>query len=311
MLVFYNPHACEGRAKEKLERVAPLLKRWGEKANLLRLDQLESLNGKLRKAMEKGDGLIVAAGGDGTVHHVVNYLLRKYTPNDLKKITLGAIGLGSSNDFHKPIQSRACFRGIPITLNKNQAVWRDVVRVRYREASGNWSTRYFLINASCGITAQANWLFNHPDKLLHLLKKTCTQLAILYAAFKTILTFKGLSIEAGNTADALHRLCITNLALVKSTYCSGSFCYDSPFDQSDGSFWIHTCLKAGRMRVLRILWNLAHHRFRGQPATQSQRATRFTIKGSKPFALEMDGEVVEIWEASFEVLPGRLRVCQQ
>jgi diacylglycerol kinase family enzyme len=167
-----------------------------------------------------------------------------------------------------------------------------------------------LLNASCGITAQANWLFNHPDRLLHFLKKTCTALAILYAAIKTILTFKGIYLEYGADRKHLRFRKISNIAFMKSPYCSGSFCYDAPYHPDNGRFWVHTCLETHRLRLLKILACLTRHRFMGSPGTESFETTRFVLKSNNPFALEMDGEVVQVLEAHFAVLPRAIRVCQ-
>ncbi|RMG24860.1 MAG: hypothetical protein D6732_23200 [Methanobacteriota archaeon] len=311
MLIIFNPHACEGRAYQKMMKVMPWLEMQTNRVKFVSLSELRELNRALQEQVANGDVHLVVAGGDGTVHHVLNILIKRFSPPRLKKIILGAVGLGSSNDFHKPITPERQMNGIPLTVDFNHVQWRDVMKVVYQTTTGRWKSRYVLLNASCGITAQANWLFNHPDAILHFLKKHCTPLAILYAALKTIFTFRGITVEFGESRGSLKSHHVANIAIVKSPHCSGSFCYDSPYSPQNGRFWVHICYETRCINILKLLIKLAHHRFMGEPGTKSLETSRFFLRGNRPFALEMDGEVVEIQEAHFEIVPKFIRVCQQ
>ena len=48
---------------------------------------------------------IISAGGDGSIHYLVNYLVT-LDKSILKKAVVGAVGLGSSNDFLKPFSKK-------------------------------------------------------------------------------------------------------------------------------------------------------------------------------------------------------------
>src|SRR5512141_1510213 len=101
MLIFFNPAAGGGRALNRWDKIAPRV------ASLNRI-QLQLLDGHadalqvLINAVERGETEIVAAGGDGTVNAVLNLLMNPLLRDKLDSLAFGAIGLGSSNDFHKP-----------------------------------------------------------------------------------------------------------------------------------------------------------------------------------------------------------------
>ncbi len=61
-------------------------------------------------------------GGDGTVHALVEALALAPRRPPLDHLTLGAVGLGSSNDFHKPVGRRV--GGVPVRLSP----WRAAPR---------------------------------------------------------------------------------------------------------------------------------------------------------------------------------------
>src|SRR5215203_3885270 len=57
---------------------------------------------------------IISAGGDGSMHLLANTLLNNPSVNR-DNIILGAIGLGSSNDFLKPFRRK--IKNIPVRIN--------------------------------------------------------------------------------------------------------------------------------------------------------------------------------------------------
>ena len=128
---------------------------------------------------QKERTLIVSAGGDGSVHYLVNHLLKdgkEYASN----VTLGAIGLGSSNDFLKPFGEK--IKGIPVRINYSKGtLLHDTGMVTYMDDANLEQRKFFIVNASVGVTAKANWNFNNPDYFLRFLKKQKTSSTIVYA----------------------------------------------------------------------------------------------------------------------------------
>ena len=57
-----------------------------------------------RAALARGTRVFIAAGGDGTAHALLNALVDAPGRPPLDALALGAVGLGSSNDLHKPVR---------------------------------------------------------------------------------------------------------------------------------------------------------------------------------------------------------------
>ncbi len=92
--VILNPFADHGRA---VESIASIRKKCQVFANtdLVLTDHAGHAAELARDAIAKGYELVIAAGGDGTIHEIVNGLMA-----DGKSLTkLGLIPLGSGNDF--------------------------------------------------------------------------------------------------------------------------------------------------------------------------------------------------------------------
>lgn len=306
MVVFINPTAGGGRALRMWSAIEPIVRQRYGCIDVYIATDPSATAAVVRAALAEGHHFFVAAGGDGTVQRVLQEVMEA-VPAWTAPPCLGALGLGSSNDFHKPLRSEQCIAGVPSKLEASQATRRDVGVLTLVTDGGETVRRYWLLNSSIGITAQANAFFNAPDAMLARLKRHATPLAILYAALHTLLTARPNSVQLSYDGK---EECIdaANLAVVKSPFCSGSFRYDSPFEPASGAFHVHLCEAGSRARLLYTLWQLGQGRFRGLPGTCSWSARWVGVSTAEPVAVEFDGEVVQTRRAVFSIEPGP-RVC--
>ena len=262
------------------------------------------IESQVKTALDDGFRTFISAGGDGSANFLLNLLMQK-TGENAKHLWLGGIGLGSSNDFIKP--KRHFINRLPTRLNWESAATVDIGKAEWLDSTGAWQTRYFLANASLGVTAEANWLFNHGDPIIRYFKNRWTDLAILSTAIRTILAFRNFKariVFEERTLDA----CISNLAVLKSPFVSGSFCFDDPVQRDDGFLGINICLDMTKIELLGTLIGLAKGQFRGRPKTSSFPTKHLTVCMDTPVSLEMDGEVFQASKVRFSVLPGAINL---
>ncbi len=260
----------------------------------------------VREAIGRGTRLFIAAGGDGTVSALADELARARDGTPFEAFTLGAVGLGSSNDFHKPF--RRSIAGVPVRVEPSDDR-RDVCVARYASPGGTEETRCFLISASVGVVAEANAFFNAGDTLQRWLRGAWTGGAIAYAALHTIGAFRNLSVRlrlAGGSVPAA----VTNLSVSKTPFVSGMFRYDASVAPDDGLLAAHLCEGMSRGEALRALNDLARGRFEGRPKRRHWNAKRVALSSPEPIALELDGEVVRTRRVTFGVLREKVRVCR-
>jgi len=253
---------------------------------------------RIERALDDGECWFIAAGGDGTVNLVASALARRGCAG-----TLGALGLGSSNDFHKPVTQR--LHGIPARLDFAHAEPRDVGVIELTNESGERRTRYFLVNASAGVTADANWRFNNPGPVLAALKRLSTDLAILAAALRSIMRSQPLRLRL-TIDDTVRDVALKNLAVTKSAHFAGALHYGTPFEPRSGAMHVHSIGAVSVYRLLCILAALSRGAFSGLAQTESTRAFRVRLSADEPFAIECDGEVTRAMAAEFSILRQRL-----
>jgi diacylglycerol kinase (ATP) len=260
----------------------------------------------VRQEIEAGTRLFIAAGGDGTVSALADELVRARGWIPLDEFTLGAIGLGSSNDFHKPFGPRV--GGVPVRIVPSDAR-RDLCIARYTAPDGATHTRCFVISASLGVVAEANAFFNDGNRSQRWLRGRWTGGAILYAALHTIATWRNLAVRVragGHTVPAA----VTNLSVSKTPFVSGLFRYDRSVTTDDGLLAIHLCERMSRPQALGALVDLARGRFEGRPGRRHWNTWRVAVAADTPVALELDGEVVRARRATFGVLREQVRLCR-
>lgn len=280
-----------------------------------------------------GRRTFVAAGGDGTVHGLVNALVAALPGPELGEVRLGAVGLGSSNDFHKPLSERRVVDGVPVRLDAAGARQHDVGRLRWLDPRGREWTRHWIVNGSVGLTADANTFFNGGDRVLGLLKRRAPKTAIVYAALRTLLRHRPRCLELrldgvdsggdgtsgvgdgtpgvadGVLAIPARPTLVDNLGVVKNPHFAGDFRYDGPHEPASGTFCVHRLEGRSRLGLVRAMASLAGGRFAGTPGASSRVARRLVVRAEEPFAVEVDGEVLVALEAEFSIHPHRLALC--
>lgn len=308
MLVLINPNAGGGQALRKWRSVEPILRSVNPSFNEYILDGSVEAESTIAQALEDGETEFVAGGGDGTVNRILNTLLALTDKSQIQNISLGAIGLGSSNDFHKPIRQTRLIEGIPVSMDFAAAASRDIGCITYDDGQ-SYKTKYFLVNASAGVTAEANKFFNSPDKILRRLKRFHVSSAILYAATKTILYYNNIHAWVLSPETGLKAVDLSNLGVVKNPHFSGSLHYPTPADYSSGRFSVHLAHGFRRLALFSLLSNLARGRFDEGEKSCSWSTNALDVFADRPFAFECDGEILTTTRAHFSVLPKHLKVC--
>jgi len=307
MIILLNPQAGGGTALDRWRRTSAILPPIREKIELHFIGPQLDLDEVVKTAVSRGDHHVLAAGGDGTVNAALGALMR--LPNSLReRVVFGAIGLGSSNDFHKPLDAAHMIEGIPVKMDFRHPDRRDVGSVLINR-NGQSSVHYFLINASAGVTAEGNALFNNPDILLAWLKRRSTPAAILYAALRALMQHENQPCTIGIRGYSPRSFKLTNLGIVKNPHFSGSLHYEVPASYGDGNFQIFLAEDMHFIERVALLYALSRGKFRGRAKTSSWQATELTLASSRPFRLELDGETHQADRAEFTLLQRTLQVC--
>lgn len=299
-----NPAARQWTAARRFGAVSDLLHHRFA-LSVLWTDPEGRWRGELAREVDRGVEAVLSAGGDGTVGAVAQALLA--CPGG-ERVALGAVGLGSSNDFLKPFD--LVHAGVPLRIDLAGARQRDLGLARFSRNGEPPAERAFVVSASLGATARANASFNRDhDPLLSLLKRRWVDGAVVYAALLALARHADLRARLRVDGEE-QSVALSNLSVLKTPFLSGCLRYDTPVAPDSGQLAANLCHDMSRPALLLTLLALARGRFLGRPRTRHWSARRVEVETDAPTPLELDGEVVEVRRVTFDVLPRRILACR-
>ena len=298
VVIIINAAANGGKARGKWERIKKeVLAHFKGKVTIQEYVPPFDLKAYLKGCARAGIRQFIAGGGDGTLNYTANILYELERGKFLEDYVLGALGLGSSNDFFKP-RSRS-FHDIPVRIDLEKARRSDRGRVCITNAQKEITQRVFLVNAGLGVTSNANYLFNNPDPLIGFLKPRATSLAILLTALQTIFRHTNKTIDL-LVHGSVSRVAMSNLSITLIPFISGSFRYKE-HRETEGVFDLYLCRDMGRMELLRTLVALSRGAFRAGKHRMITTARTVAIRSGEDIPLEVDGEIFMGSAFQFEI----------
>jgi YegS/Rv2252/BmrU family lipid kinase len=285
-----NPVAGRGRAARAWPEVARTLARSG-----LRFDEVATREpGEAVAVAERAAAeyeAVVAAGGDGTVHEVVNGLLRAGTGTGA---ALGVIPLGSGDDFAKLLSP-----DFVASLSIGKARRFDAGRI----ACGS-EVRYFANGMDIGFGA-------HGAANVRRVPRFLTGFgAYLGALLLTMLRYPQLRVRLQLDDEAPFELLTAMTAVMNGTSFGGSFRVTPEARPDDGWLDLLIADAMGRLEILRLVPKILRGTHAGEPRLRTTRARRVRVEAGAPLLVEADGEIAfrDARRLEIEVLPGALRV---
>ena len=304
-LVLLNPGCNYQTGARRWAKVEPELRHRIGEFELEELRSESAVRAQVRAARGRGVVVFIAAGGDGTVNLIANALLDSGAATE---IALGAVGLGSSNDFHKPFRREDFIGRMPVRVDLGRARPVDVIRIEYEDGEPA-AARCCLLNASIGITAEGNAFFNTRTTLIRLLQRVSHDLAVTATALRTLFVYKNIPCRLQVDDNPAADFAITNLGVIKRPNFAGSLRYDTSIAPDDGHVGVNLSYGLSLLERVTALVALSGGRFAGRPKTLCLSGARAVVTSPQRFAVELDGEIVYARTARFSVIPKAMKVC--
>lgn len=239
----------------------------------------------------------MAAGGDGTLNEVVNGLLRTGAPPELATIPLGTgMDFVRTHDIPSKFDDavRTALEGKPRTI--------DVGRVSYRTWDGHDAMRYYANVGSVGMSAAVAQRANGMTKAMG------GKATFFYALVRVFFEWEN-SIVRLETAEGERREGLMHDVIVANCQWHGGAMWLAPKASPDDGML--DVIVVGDLTKRDFLAN-APKLYRGtyleHPKVESLRSSSVVVDGPEHLPIELDGEQVGTTPATFEAVPGAIRI---
>ncbi|MBI3448820.1 MAG: diacylglycerol kinase [Acidobacteria bacterium] len=253
---------------------------------------------------------VVSLGGDGTVHEIVNGLLRASAGGPT--LPLAVVPLGSGDDFAKMIPPEAAvggraygWREAVSKIARREIRPFDVGRVLIHPApDGAGGVRYFVNNLDVGFAAVGAV---NARTIPRFLKGTAAYLA---TAIRTVRRYPDLTLLMTFDGEPPVERRTTMTAVMNGRCLGAGFwvCPDARAD--DGLFDVMVIERLSRLAVLRTIPKIMRGTHVHETTVRTRRTRRVVLESPVPFVVTADGELPSLEALSVEanILPGKLSV---
>ena len=300
--VVVNPRSSGGSTNKRWQAISASLSRalgtWDHAFTTAQGDATRLT----RTALRDGYEMIVAVGGDGTIHEVVNGFFDGEEPVSAQPPVLGLLPSGTGGDTRKTWglsrdPDEACAR-----LGGLDTKPTDAGRIRWTEPDGSPAFRYFANIASFGMSALVSKNVNESCKVLG------GRLSFLKSALAALLLYKRTPVRLVTDGDDTREVTLTVGAVCIGKYFGGGMMVGPDADPSDGQFDMVTiALTKLDMARFNSIYKGKHL---SNPKVDCWRGAVVEAApvGDVDVFIEADGEVFGKLPARFEILPGAFRM---
>jgi YegS/Rv2252/BmrU family lipid kinase len=146
--LIYNPASGQQfyRRSTAIDKALSILREAGIEAEALHTFAPNSAGVLAEQAISRGCDTILACGGDGTVHEVLQSLVGT-------NVALGVVPLGTANALAANLGLRSSPAKVARKLLTAAPVRVSVGQISYRDATGATRSRYFTVTAGVGFDA--------------------------------------------------------------------------------------------------------------------------------------------------------------
>ncbi len=284
--VIVNPVAGRGKSFEKWKETKQRLIDYQITFEEFMTSARGMASNLARDIQNEGYSRILVAGGDGTLHEVINGL------NLPGNIELGVLPTGTGNDFA---------RELGVIYDRDLALkMMTSGRVRIIDL-GEVNQQKFINIAGVGFDAQVAHEVNSGFKFV-----TGT-VAYLLALLKVLITYKSLPVDIF-IDDTIQTEEVLFLSIANAPYIGGGMKIVPRAKIDDGYFHICLAKKVSRMDILRTLPKIYKGTHVDHPKVETLVAKEVRLNSAFPLALHADGEIIGTLPAYFRILPGILHL---
>jgi len=244
-----------------------------------------------REALERDRRLIVAVGGDGTIHEVVNGLIADDKAVN-RETRLGVVGAGTGCDFIKTFGIPSSPSHAVVHLDGHESFPIDIGKITFSE-NGQEVVRYFANVAEAGLGAR---VVERAARLPRFLGPT----VYFFAFWMTVARHRPAQVQV-DLMTRTYKGPMNNMVIANGQFFGGGMKIAPKAAPTDGvlDFQIEHASKREAIAVMPKVYKGQHV---PHPDILEAKRVQASIDSDPPLLIEADGEVLGYTPARFELL---------
>jgi diacylglycerol kinase (ATP) len=293
-----NPVAGNGRVSSLLPQLTTALAHGGLEFDIATTNTTEHTSELARTALDDGVRYLIAVGGDGTVHHVVNGMFDGRTPV-AQDAVLGVCAAGTGSDFVRNFGLDRPVDVIARHLLSPSTMLIDVGVVQFTDFDGNQTERLFANIAEAGYGAEVvRRVARFPKRL--------GRLRYLFAAWASMARMPRATAEIA--VDFTTRtLPLVELVAANGQFFGGGMKVAPRAIPQDGRLSV-LAFTGNRSQVFLLTTKLFAGEHLPHPEIVEYQSSMCSVSTDEPLLVEADGELLGTTPARFSMLKRTLQL---
>jgi YegS/Rv2252/BmrU family lipid kinase len=293
-----NPVAGDGRIPSLLPRLTTALRDGGLEFDVVTTTAIEHTGDLTRTALADGIRYLIAVGGDGTVHHVVNGMFEKRAPI-AEDAVLGVCGSGTGSDFVRNFGLDRQVEVVARHLLSPHTMQIDVGVAQYVDFNGDRAESLFANIAEAGYGAE---VVRRADRL----PRRLGRVRYLLAAWASMARMPRVTAEI--TVDFTKRtLPLVELVAANGQFFGGGMKVAPRAIPQDGRLSV-LAFTGNRSQVFLLTTKLYAGEHLPHPEIVEYQSSTCTVSTDQPLLVEADGELLGTTPARFSMIKRVLRL---
>jgi len=301
-LIIVNANACGGRAVAVFKSIEGRIAEFFGDLSVAVSEKTEDVGRHIDAAAAAGVDLVIAVGGDGTNHGVVNALAER--PG--LSASFGSLPVGTGTDWARALGIPSDPAAAVDWLMRAQPVLCDLGKIEYKDAqNGDRPARRFFLNiSSAGVSGEIVARVNRLRRR--------TALSFLRSTVAALFKYSPQRITVECDGSKFYEGPSYLLAVANGRFFGRGMWVAPNALIDDGLFDVVLVEGMPRLRILLALRTVFSGRHLRRNDVHHRRAASVRVHSEDgPLSLEFDGEEAQGQDLLYTVSPGALRVLME
>ena len=298
-MIIVNANAAGGKAVAIFKSIEALMADAFGEITVAVSEKPEEVAGHISTAVAAGTDLLIAVGGDGTNHSVINALAARPELG----ITFGNLPVGTGTDWSRAMGVPSDPRAAVNWLKHSQPVLCDLGKVEYRDTlnGGRPASRFFLNISSAGVSGEIVARVNRVRRR--------TASTFLRTTVGALFKYRPQRVTVECDREKFYEGPSYLLAVANGQFFGRGMWAAPNALIDDGLFDVVLVEGMPRLRVLLALRTVFSGRHLQRKDVHSARAASVRVHSEDgPLSLEFDGEEAQGQDLLYTVMPRALKI---